>query len=175
MSKIGFRIKGQGEKVSKIAVRGIQWQGSIALDAENQGSMTWSTTSGFFDHRIRAETQMRRRAGVRNPPPETMTDVTAEGGHLYLIPQNITYNARIGWLTVDGTKLGFPFEDLFQLLPGQEYTIDLVIPGRKPLDYTDNAMPAFLLAPVDAGRSRQCELGRCEERLRGFRLPPAHL
>ena len=47
MSKIGFRIKGQGEKISGIAVRGIQWQGSIALDAENQGSMTWSTTSDF--------------------------------------------------------------------------------------------------------------------------------
>ena len=29
MSKIGFRIKGQGEKISKIAVRGIQWQGVL--------------------------------------------------------------------------------------------------------------------------------------------------
>lgn len=103
---------------------------------------------------------------------ETMTDVTAEGGHLYLIPQNITYNARIV-VTVDGTKLGFPFEDLFQLLPGQEYTIDLVIPGSKPLDYTDNAMPAFLLAPVDAAEAANVSWAdaksACEAS--GYRLP----
>ena len=151
MSKIGFRIKGQGEKISGIAVRGIQWQGSIALDAENQGSMTWSTTSDFSTTEY--ELKLKCDAGQEYATAsETMTDVTAEGGHLYLIPQNITYNARIV-VTVDGTKLGFPFEDLFQLLPGQEYTIDLVIPGSKPLDYTDNAMPAFLLAPVDAAEA----------------------
>lgn len=171
MSKIGFRIKGQGEKVSKIAVRGIQWQGSIALDAENQGSMTWSTTSDFSTTEY--ELKLKCDAGQEYATAsETMTDVTAEGGHLYLIPQNITYNARIV-VTVDGTKLGFPFEDLFQLLPGQEYTIDLVIPGSKPLDYTDNAMPAFLLAPVDAAEAANVSWAdaksACEAS--GYRLP----
>lgn len=171
MSKIGFRIKGQGEKISGIAVRGIQWQGSIALDAENQGSMTWSTTSDFSTTEY--ELKLKCDAGQEYATAsETMTDVTAEGGHLYLIPQNITYNARIV-VTVDGTKLGFPFEDLFQLLPGQEYTIDLVIPGSKPLDYTDNAMPAFLLAPVDAAEAANVSWAdaksACEAS--GYRLP----
>lgn len=50
-------------------------------------------------------------------------------------------------------------------MPGQEYTIDLVIPGSKPLDYTDNAMPAFLLAPVDAADAKSA----CEAS--GYRLP----
>lgn len=171
MSKIGFRIKGQGEKISGIAVRGIQWQGSIALDAENQGSMTWSTTSDFSTTEY--ELKLKCDAGQEYATAsETMTDVTAEGGHLYLIPQNITYNARIV-VTVDGTKLGFPFEDIFQLLPGQEYTIDLVIPGSKPLDYTDNAMPAFLLAPVDAAEAANVSWAdaksACEAS--GYRLP----
>ena len=47
MSKIGFRIKGQGNKVSNIAVRGIQWQGEIALNADDQGSMTWTQVLDF--------------------------------------------------------------------------------------------------------------------------------
>lgn len=76
MSKIGFRIKGQGEKISGIAVRGIQWQGSIALDAENQGSMTWSTTSDFSTTEY--ELKLKCDAGQEYATAsETMTDVTA--------------------------------------------------------------------------------------------------
>ena len=38
---------------------------------------------------------------------ETMTDVTAKDGYLYLIPQNITYNARIV-VTSTATNSAFP-------------------------------------------------------------------
>ena len=69
--------------------------------------MIWSTTSDFSTTEY--ELKLKCDAGQEYATAsETMTDVTAEGGHLYLIPQNITYNARIV-VTVDGTKLGFPF------------------------------------------------------------------
>lgn len=171
MSKIGFRIKGQGEKVSGIAVRGVQWQGQIALDTEDQGTMTWTTTSDFSTTEY--ELKLKCDEGQEYvTAAETLTDVTAEDGYIYLIPQNITYNARIV-VTVDGAKLGFPFEDIFQLQPGKEYIIDLLIPGAKPLDYTDNAMPAFLLASVDAAEAANVSWADAKNACgaSGYRLP----
>ena len=60
-----------------------------------------------------------------------------------------------------------------QILPGKEYIIDLEIPGNKLLDYTDNAMPAFLLAPTDAAEAANIDWNdakaACEAS--GYRLP----
>ena len=171
MAKIGFRIKGQGEKISKIAVRGIQWQGELPLDAADQGSMTWKHTSDYsaIEYEIKLECDPGQEYVTASG---TMTDVTARDGFLYLIPQNLTYNARIV-VTADGVKLGFPFEDVFQVLPGREYIIDLDIPGDKPLDYTDNAMPAFLIEPLDAAEASNIDWNdaksACESA--GYRLP----
>jgi hypothetical protein len=171
MSKIGFRIKGQGNKVSNIAVRGIQWQGEIALNADDQGSMTWTQVLDFSTTEYQAKLNYDEGHDYVTAT-ETMTDVTAKDGYLYLIPQNITYNARIV-VTVDGDKLGFPFVDMAQILPGKEYIIDLEIPGNKLLDYTDNAMPAFLLAPTDAAEAANIDWNdakaACEAS--GYRLP----
>lgn len=171
MSKVGFRIKGQGEKITKIAVRGIQSKGEIALNGEDQGSSTWSLTSDFptTEYEVKLNYDQGQNYVTAT---KTMTGVTAEDGFLYLIPQNLTFNARIV-VWVDGDKLGFPFDDVFQLLPGQEYIIDLVIPGDKPLDYTDNAMPSFLIAPIDAAEASNISWvdakKKCEAT--GYRLP----
>lgn len=171
MSKIGFRIKGQGEKVSGIAVRGIQWRGEIALNAEDRGSMTWSQVSDYSTTEYEAKLDYDE-GGNYVTATEILTDVTAEDGYLYLIPQNITYNARIV-VSVDGGKIGFPFVDVFQFLPGREYIIDLDIPGDKLRDYTDNAMPAFMLVPVDAAEAANISWAdaktACEAS--GYRLP----
>lgn len=171
MSKIGFRIKGQGEKVSKIAVRGIQWYGEIELNAVDYGSMTWLQTSDYSTTEYEAGLDCDEGQNYVTAT-ETLTNVMAPDGYLYLIPQNITYNARIV-VTVDGNKIGFPFVDVFQLYPGQEYIIDLEIPGDKPLDYTDNAMPAFLIAPTDAAEAANVSWAdasaACEAS--GYRLP----
>lgn len=170
MSRLGFRIKGQGEKITSIAIRGIQWEANIPLNAVDQGTQTWSVTSDFTttEYGIRLEYDEGEEFVTATP---TMTDVTAEDGYLYLIPQNLTYNARIV-VTIDGEKFGFPIEDVFQIQPGEEYTIDLTIPGEKPLNFTDNAMPAFLIAPVDAAEAANISWAdaqaACAE---GYRLP----
>ncbi len=171
MAKIGFRIKGQGEKISRIAIRGVQWQGQIALDTEDQGSMTWMLSQDFSttEYEIKLRYDEGRQYATATG---TMTDVTTEEGHIYLIPQNITYNARIV-VTIDGKKLGFPFDKVSQFQPGQEYIIDLAIPSDKPLDYTDNGMPSFLLAPADAAEAANISWAdaknACETS--GYRLP----
>lgn len=171
MAKVGFRIKGQGEKISTIAVRGIQSQSEIALNAEDQGSSTWAVTSDLS--MVEYEVRLNYDKGQQYvTATETMTNVTTDDGYLYLIPQNLTFNARI-IVTVDGVKLGFPFSDVFQLLPGQEYIIDLIIPGSKPLDYTDNGMPAFLIAPVDAAQASNISWADAQRECKasGYRLP----
>lgn len=106
MSKIGFRIKGQGNKVSNIAVRGIQWQGEIALNADDQGSMTWTQVLDFSTTEYQAKLNYDEGHDYVTAT-ETMTDVTAKDGYLYLIPQNITYNARIV-VTSTATNSAFP-------------------------------------------------------------------
>lgn len=171
MAKIGFRIKGQGEKISRIAVRGIQQSGEISLDVEDRGSMTWSEATEYSSTEYEVGLRFDEGADYVTAA-QTMTDVTAEDGFLYLIPQNFTYNARIV-VTVDGEKMGFPFESLFQVLPGQEYFIDLIIPGDKPLDYTDNASAAFLIAPTDAAEAANISWAdaTAECAAAGYRLP----
>lgn len=76
-------------------------------------------------------------------------------------------------MTVDGKELGFPFDGLAQFRAGEEYLIEIDIPGDKPLDYTDNAMASFLLAPTDVASADNVSYAdataECEAA--GYRLP----
>ena len=170
MSKIGFKIKGQGETVTKIAVRGIQVEGEIALN-------TVLSKEEISPWKLNAEHSMDEYELILTDPDGVvatgeMTNVTAEAGYLYIFPQNIFYTARIV-VTVDGKELGFPFDGLAQFRAGEEYLIEIDIPGDKPLDYTDNAMASFLLAPTDVASADNVSYAdataECEAA--GYRLP----
>lgn len=169
MARIAFSIKGHSEKISKIAIKGIQDAGEIALDAEDQGTATWKLTSDI--------TQVEYRAALRYDEgqeyvtaTEEMVDVTAEDGCICLLPQNITYNARLV-VTVDGVDKAFPMKDVYQWMPGQTYRFKLTIPDSEALDYTDNGAAPFLIAPLDGSIdlvSWYDAMDGCPE---GYRLP----
>lgn len=169
MARIAFSIKGHGEKITKIAIKGIQDAGEIALDAKNEGTATWNLTSGI--------TQTEYLATLGCDPGEdyvtatgTMTDVTAEQGYICLLPQNITYNARLV-VTVDGVDKSFPMKDIYQWQPGETYRYHLSVPDSEALDYTDNHAAPFLIAPLDGSIdlvSWQDAMEGCPE---GYRLP----
>lgn len=171
MSKIGFKVKGHGQKISRIAVRGIQDEGRLSLDIADDKSVVWSPALEYSSTEY--ELGLRLEEGKDYLiASETMTDVTAEDGFLYLIPQNFSYNARIV-VTVDGENIGFPFESLFQVKPSEEYFVELVIPDEMPLDYTDNASSAFLIAPTDACQAANISWAdaTAECSAAGYRLP----
>ncbi len=169
MAKIGFSIRGHGEKVSKIAIKGIMDEGEIALNAEDQGASTWNHGPAISTTEYKAALAYDEGKDYVTAS-ETMLDVTAENGHIYVIPQNITYNARIV-VTINGEDKGFPLEDVYQWMPGQEYNYNLTIPDSQALDYTDNNSAAFLIAPLDGSidiASWQEAMDGCPE---GYRLP----
>ncbi len=169
MTRIGFRIKGQGEQISKIAIRGILAGGSIALNATNQGTSTWVSNGNITLNEFEAGL-VYDNGQEYVTATETMTNVTAEDGYLYLMPQNVHYEARIV-VTIDGMQIGFPIESALQWMPGEEYIFDLTIPSAA-LDYTDNASPALLIASLDGAAAQNTNwtdaMAGCSE---GYRLP----
>lgn len=172
MSKVGFRIQGKGEQVSKIAVRAVREKGTVALDKNETGSSdVWTLSEDVIDM-TEFETVLAFDEGKNYvTAPAEMTNVMAEGGELFLIPQNVHFLTRIV-MTIDGKEVGFPFETVFQFLPGREYIIDIDI-NSLPLDWTDNASPSLLLAPQDAlaatNDTKANIMAACEAD--GYRLP----
>lgn len=150
-AKVGISIAGSGETVTRIAIRGIIEDGAEAPDM----------TEYEF--------------GLTNPSGITATstpeNVTAEDGYLELAPQTLTEYARI-IVTANGKKVGFQVENIAEFKADEEYVISVTIPELLPLDYTDNAMSAFVIAPTDIVENENIlwadAMADCPE---GYRLP----
>lgn len=170
MAKLGVRIKGdEGQKVSKVVITGLVEKASIALDKADDAYFTWTLERHTANrHEIELSFDEGRQYVTAT---ETMTDITAADGYLYVFPQNYTYEARV-IVTVDGKDIGFPFEGVMQTSPGEEYFFELNL-SSTPMDYTDNYMPAFYLAPQDAAETQNITIAAAKAACEadGYRLP----
>jgi hypothetical protein len=151
VAKIGVSLSGNGETVTRIALRGVSKDGTASPDAT--------------EYEIGLVTPAGVVAGAEP------ANVTAEDGYIELPAQTLTESARVV-VTVNDKKMAFPIEDVTELEVNEEYIILVAIPAEKPLDYTDNAMPAFVIAPSDLAESENIlyadAMEDCPE---GWRLP----
>jgi hypothetical protein len=93
LSCIGFKIKGNGEKIDKIAIKGISISGDLCVD--NTGAVIWSN----LGEPINAEFQ----AGIPTSliANEQVLDANRADGYLMMIPQKLGENAKLV-VTVEG-------------------------------------------------------------------------
>lgn len=172
MSKISFQLKGGGQKVARIAIRGIIEEGTIALDAEDAETMTWTLTGEITENEHSAKIVFDEGQQYVTAT-ETPKDIMAEGGAIYLLPQNFTYQMRAVVTLEGGEKIGLPIDQTFQIKPGTEYVFDLDLATGNMLDFTDNERAMFRLDRTDLAAaqnvSHAAATSECAQK--GFRLP----
>lgn len=87
LSCIGFKIKGNGEKIDKIAIKGISISGDLCVD--NSGSLLWSNLSEPTDAEFQAGIPVSLIANGQ------IIDATRADGYLMMIPQFLGEDARL--------------------------------------------------------------------------------
>lgn len=93
LSCIGFKIKGNGEKIDKIAIKGISISGDLCVD--DKGAMIWSNLAEPIDTEFQAGIPTSLIAN------EQVLDANRADGYLMMIPQKLGENAKLV-VTVEG-------------------------------------------------------------------------
>lgn len=93
LSCIGFKIKGNGEKIDKIAIKGISISGDLCVD--DKGAMIWSNLAEPIDTEFQAGIPTSLIAN------EQVLNANRADGYLMMIPQTLGEGAKL-IVTVDG-------------------------------------------------------------------------
>lgn len=93
---IGFKIAGQGEKVTSIKIKGISTTGTLGMDVS--GAINWT---GLNSPQTTIEFTAGTKSGVE--ATDAMTDIMNGNGYLMMIPQTLGQDAKLS-ITLDNGK-----------------------------------------------------------------------
>lgn len=147
---VGFNIKGNGETISKIAIKGVSMSATLSLDGT---SIVWSSHSNA--------TNTEYSAGIKNnlTAGSTTSNAINEDGYMMMIPQSLNSSSKLVVTVADQEKeislSGFNWE------AGKKYTYNINV--QETIDFVEINGIKWAKGNLVADGKGGCKIGDPED------------
>lgn len=152
LASIGFGVRGSGQKITKIAVKGVSVRGTLSINGE---TILWSNLAPVTSTQYTAGVKSNLEAGTN------LVGAINADGYLMMIPQTLCLGAKL-IVTVDGKEKEFDLSGKVWAA-GKKYTYNINAPDYIDINGVKWATGNLVAKKDSGGNIIGCRIGKPED------------